>query len=459
MMRIRTLPFLLALCYGCSGDATLEADPPSIKADGASSTTLTFDADLSDGIEVYFETDRGHFLDESGYETQYLTRSIAGGSAEVQLFAGIYPGNVTVTAQAGSAQATAIVEFTALRPSGNTLTFECDVVNLGALRQPVPDLAVPCHLRMQDRGGTPIDPRGLRSGDYGFVAEAGMVLPGIQDDGYGNVHFLYTATGGQTEPADVEPIDGEPSRSGDVGGTRNPRDGLVTIVAWVRGEEGFHDINSNGLFEPGSGETFTDVGEPFLDVDDDGEFDAGDGDTTIDLDGDGRYTPPNGSWDEDQVIWTTFKILWTGPVHESSSTSRMEIQGCDHEIRFGQRCEVVTLVLDRNINPVAAVSTDYVTVTPGCYSCSSSDSTFYLTNTRGFGIDRQGQIEGNLFELPVLSMTLENINSYEESETFASSAAGQATPGPQTSDGGYPDPIPISLSGFEATLLGAPSGG
>ncbi len=456
-MRILAILLPWALLMGCSDDARLSADPNEIKADGTSSATITLHDDRADGSSIYFDTDLGHFLDEEGYETQSLTRSLSGGTASVELFSSIRPGTATVTATTDFGDSpTASVRFVPLRPSSRSLTFDCDSVNLGAFREPVPDLAVACHLRMQDRDGTPIDPRGLNSADFGFVAEAGLMSPEIFDDGYGNMYFLYRSQGGQTSPVDVDPVDGEPSRAGDVGGTRNPRDGLVTLVAWVRGEEGFHDINSNGMYEPSNGETFTDSGEPFLDVDDDGEFDPGAGDLTIDLDEDGRYTPPNGVWDEDTVIWTTFKLLWTGPPHESADTSRVELEGGGREIRAGDTRAIAVDLLDRNINPLAATDDNYINIYPGCYSCTvPSNYSFYLSNSRGFEIDADGRVRGNLFEPQRFSMTITNTNTYAETENFTISVTGEATPGPLTSDGGYPDNVPIALADFTATLLGS----
>ena len=55
--------------------------------------------------------------------------------------------------------------------------------------------------------------------------------------------------------------------------TYNPRDGWATILATVQGEEGFEDINGNGIYD--AGEKFTDTGEPFIDKNDDGCWNSG----------------------------------------------------------------------------------------------------------------------------------------------------------------------------------------
>lgn len=455
LMRFIACSLSLVALWGCGEDTYLDATDTQIKADGTSSTTITYHSDQDDGTSVYFQTDSGHFLD-AGYEVQTLTRSLAGGAVSVELYSSIYPGTATVLASTDyGGNASTTVEFVALRASGRALSFECDQVNIGALAQPVPDYAVHCHLSMQDRDGAVVDPRGLTPGEFGFSAEAGLIQPAVVDDGYGNVHFLYTARGGQNAPVDVTPIEGEPSRPGDTGGTRNPRDGLVTLVAWVRGEEGFHDINSNGLYEPSAGETFIDIGEPFVDVDDDGVFDPGSGDTYTDLDGDHRYTGPNGRWDEDAVIWATFKLLWTGTAHESSSTSRIEIQGGDRDIPSGATRMVTAALLDQNMNPVAALPENTITLYPGCSSCDYTTSyTFTMENTRGFGVDGSGQILGNLFEAPVYSLSITNTNTYEEPETFSITVTAWVTPAAWLSDGTVPSQQEFSLAALEARLLG-----
>jgi hypothetical protein len=345
-----------------------------------------------------------------------------------------------------------------MRPSGSTLSFECDAVNIGALRDPLPDLAVPCHLSLQDSAGAAIDPMGLEPGAYGFIAEAGSVDPQAVDD-YDDVYFLYSTAGGlAAAPVDVAPLDGEPSRPGDLGGTRNPRDGLVTIVAWVRGEEGYRDINLNGVYEPALGETFVDLGEPFVDVDDDGEFDPGAGDIWIDLDGDGRYTQPNGAWDGDTLIWTTFKMLWTGLAHQSPSTSRIELEG-GRDIPPSATREITVTVVDENLNPIAANGSggyNTVIIYPGCSSCTyPSDTDFELDATRGFTLDARGMVEGNIFRLAQYAVTVTNANTYAEPETFTITASGNATPAPLTSDGSMPVDVNFELQAYEARLLGS----
>jgi hypothetical protein len=89
---------------------------------------------------------------------------------------------------------------------------------------------------------------------------------------------------------------------------RNPRDGLVTIIAYVAGEEFFDDNNANGTYDVG--ERFIDQGEPFVDANDNNQWDPSE--VFIDTDNNGTYTPPNGKWDVNATIWTEARLLYTG---------------------------------------------------------------------------------------------------------------------------------------------------
>ncbi len=117
-------------------------------------------------------------------------------------------------------------------------------------------------------------------------------------------------------------------------GSVNPSDGYVTVVATVQGEESFSDANANGRYD--TGESFTDLGEPFIDKNDDGCRNSG---TTrncsgvvaastepfeefIDANGNGSYDGPNGVWDGPgcagagcqtvKTIWTSRQLAFTG---------------------------------------------------------------------------------------------------------------------------------------------------
>jgi hypothetical protein len=140
------------------------------------------------------------------------------------------------------------------------------------------------------------------------------------------------ALAGYPLPSDVPPVAGEPSVDiaadpcGTAGfgtaRTHNVRDGLVTIIALARGEEGFVDTNGNGVYDgpnapalagtpfATSGEPFVDLPEPFVDSNDNGVRDPGE--PFVDLNGNGAWDGPNGVWDANTTVWAETRVLYTG---------------------------------------------------------------------------------------------------------------------------------------------------
>jgi hypothetical protein len=120
----------------------------------------------------------------------------------------------------------------------------------------------------------------------------------------------YVRADGQL-PIDVPPFGGEFSLEYVNGcGTlvHNPRDGLVTVIAMANGEEGFVDLNGNGVYDPG--EPYIDMGEPYIDANDNGKWDPGE--YFFDYNRNGVYDGPNGRWDSDTVIWAETRLLFSG---------------------------------------------------------------------------------------------------------------------------------------------------
>ena len=174
-------------------------------------------------------------------------------------------------------------------------------------------MTVPCTLKMADRFGVII---GVET-PVSFMSEAGAISPvAISPASPATPDTLGHAVGylevyGSPLPTDVPPMPGEISAIGDFGcgpRTVNPRDGYVTVIAWVKGEEGFADLNRNGRYD--AGEPFVDQGEPYVDANDNGKWDPGE--WYLDVNGDGAYTGPNGKWDADTVIWTQTRVVYTG---------------------------------------------------------------------------------------------------------------------------------------------------
>jgi len=422
--RYVALGSLSSLCAAACGglEVSVHADPSAIPANGASSSQITVKSSAADGSTVELETDRGRFDPDPESGITSLSLTLDGGRATATFYSDTTPGAATVRAtvydeNGESKTASARVTLSAQQVVTNDVALDCTLVNVGALRVPAPQVAVPCTVEARDASGSTVDVTAL---DVTFMAEAGTVDPLPVLDENGNPAFAYR-TAGEGAPAETLPLEGEPSRPDDLGGPENnPRDGLVTILAMVAGAtEGFTDHNGNGLYEPELDETFDDVGEPLLDVDDDLEYSPAYGDRYFDADGNGEYTGPNGVRDTDVVAWTTFKILWSGGPHESRETTRLEPERASTSIPRGNRKRVDVWVLDENMNPVAALPGGYdqvsvVVESDGYYTVSPDVTDFPLLNERGFTVAPDGTIEGGVFAPTSFFLIVENTTPRDE---------------------------------------------
>ncbi len=262
------------------------------------------------------------------------------------------------------------------KPSGAHLSLDCDFHNVPALTHhdcaysnycSGLGLADICILKMADRHGIAIGVPTYAQ----FEAEAGAVPPSTVSIAYDQTRSAADQTNlghavGYLEscnsplPIDVAPLPGEPSASADWGcGVRtvNPRDGLVTMIAMVRGEEGFADVNLNGRYDPG--EPFIDEGEPYVDANDNGERDATE--WFLDLNGDGAYTGPNGVWNSDTVIWTQTRVLYTGyPVALGNGLFSHFDPAAPWEVKAGPPPTTAFYSFyftDENLNPLTSIAT------------------------------------------------------------------------------------------------------
>ncbi len=211
------------------------------------------------------------------------------------------------------------------KPSNNGFQLQCERVNIPAYVSATPpkQISVNCTVTLVDRYGNPVG----TGTSVGLKSEAGTVPSSIQtiafmpsganpNEGTGTFTFQ---TAGVFPAQDVPPLAAapgqypfpraaEPSRM-DSALTRNPRDSLVTIIAYVRGEEHFYDDNNNGVRD--ANERFIDQGEPFVDQNDNNQWDPGE--VYIDESpADGQWNPPNGQWDGNVTVWTITHILYTG---------------------------------------------------------------------------------------------------------------------------------------------------
>jgi len=253
------------------------------------------------------------------------------GLAFVNLYSGTAAGlvSIAVTASAGGATRSFTIQNVAIvgaKASGAHISLECTPKNIPALINnncsttfyAGPQSPISCTSYFADRFNNVLGKSLLAT----FASEAGAAGPpastaqydptkgGDQTSTLGFANDTIAITG-YGLPMDVDPVDTEPwALISDQCGQRyhNPRDGLVTIIVLAKGEEGFVDLNGNGVWDPG--EPFIDQGEPFVDANDNGVYDPGE--YFVDLNGNGVYDGPNGVWDADTTIWAETRVLYTG---------------------------------------------------------------------------------------------------------------------------------------------------
>lgn len=272
--------------------------------------------------------------------------------------------SVTATVIPGISASSPTIGVRGAKPANRGFSFQCPKVNLAAYRDTPPPLVIPatCTVILVDRNNNPVG----AGTTVQFLAEAGniqnsapttaFVPPLGTNEGRGTVMF---DTSGDFPAADVSPLTAlptqfpfprlaEPSRI-DGSLTRNPRDGLVTLIAYTDGEEWFSDSNSNGVRD--GTEQFIDQGEPLVDNNDDDVWNVGE--TYIDVDNNGAWTGPNGVWNGSTKIWTKTYLMYTDLVEPSTaiyspatfSVPRAATQLVDYFAR------------DRNLNIIEMTST------------------------------------------------------------------------------------------------------
>ncbi|MCB9526912.1 MAG: hypothetical protein H6703_01130 [Myxococcales bacterium] len=147
-----------------------------------------------------------------------------------------------------------------------------------------------------------------------FLTEAGLITQDAVADSDGVITIEHRT--GPPAPYNTTPLPYEAGAG--YGGTFNPRDGVVRLVAVTVGEKDFVDTNGNKFFDPGVDFVGPDqdFGEPFVDANDNGRYDYDELGGLIeefrDTDQDGAWTPPTYEWSGAAEIWTSTVVLWVG---------------------------------------------------------------------------------------------------------------------------------------------------
>jgi hypothetical protein len=179
-----------------------------------------------------------------------------------------------------------------------------------------------------------------------------------------------------------------------------PPSGIVTVMAYTRGEEAFLDNNGNGIFDAGDSILTDDLPEPFIDVrpqppDDaactlpapsplcNGGFDTGTPfERFVDTNNNGVWDsgpPPSGTlgqgthgaWDNNIFVFATFPVTFSGPL-VTPTLAGCSNPPCDPFTIPNGGSESFTInVHDDKLNPIVGGSTITVTSSAGTISGGS----------------------------------------------------------------------------------------
>lgn len=280
-----------------------------------------------EGVEVSFAVAAGSAAGCSVAPTRATTNMM--GVVRTTLSSGDSNGVATVNATVLGLPSASSQPFTINigRPSDERLQVTCDRKTLGALQTVQPprtDLTTICRANFSDRNGV----RPSNVVQVAWANESGQIdAMSVGMPGTGLATANFTTSGNL--PVATSPLVGEPSN-----GLKNPRDGFVSIIAAMSGEEQFWDGSGssngvlNGKWDPG--EWFVDLPEPFVDSNDNGVFDPGerfidtdrvDCTTGMNLQKNNQWDGPNGCWDSNTQIWATTHVVYAGGLAGGSQNS------------------------------------------------------------------------------------------------------------------------------------------
>lgn len=323
---------------GVTSVVALPPDPAVIRLSGSGSTTtstIVFElknitgAPVADGVAVQFS-----ILGASRGATIAPTSAVtANGTGRVQtlLSSGDQQESVVVVATVGAltAQSTPVA-ITGPLVNGAELAISCPHRGIAGFQGF--GLQNTCTVYAAD-----FNHAFVPNTTISLLTEAGAVPPllPIQDMNSSSADFEYQAS--CPFPKDVAPLPGEffeedagyydvcAPNSPVVHRTRNPRDGRVTIVAYVLGEQCYNDLMDSGHYDPGDYAAPCDTGDPFVDENDNGKWDPPCSSNPSDCDpmipegepyvdspgGDGGYHGPDGTWHGWTYIWVSTSVVWT----------------------------------------------------------------------------------------------------------------------------------------------------
>jgi hypothetical protein len=184
------------------------------------------------------------------------------------------------TLSASSATSDANGEVTTTLSSGTipTPVWVVATVHGTSLKSQSNTLTITTGLPTQDFFSLSVQTYNIEGWNYDDETSALMV---IASDRLGNpvpngtaINFI--TEGAQITPASCTTTGGTCTTTFKSAASR-PTDGRVTVLAYAIGEKSFVDANSNNSYDltPAPGETFYDLGDPYIDANENGQWDAG----------------------------------------------------------------------------------------------------------------------------------------------------------------------------------------
>lgn len=323
---------------------------------------------------------------DDGTPTTATGLTDANGLASVVLTAGKVAGSVTLTATVATSTGGAVSASTpTISIGGGTVSashfnIAADTLNLAGLAYS--GLTTDIQAYVADRFG---NFNILEGTTVSFYTEAGAIgaNSATDDTGLTSVTFRTQApipndvSLNSAETTLINSLNATYTFSGSLSpiptdGSVHPRDGHVRLLATVSGEETFTDANANGIYD--SGETFSDIGEPYVDANDSAAWNTGE--FYVDSNGNGLYDGPNAKWDGPgcsdsgceaaKIISTSLNLAFTGNLDYCA------IAPTTFAITNGSSANFTFVVGDVNLNGPTAGSQISVTASTGEVSGTSS---------------------------------------------------------------------------------------
>jgi Bacterial Ig-like domain (group 1) len=223
-----------------------------------------------------------------------------------------------------------------------------------------------------------------------FRNVAGRVTFGLQDvvtafvnDRFGNAVPEGTAVTFQSDFAslvDVGPTDAQGRASATLlSEGQSPPDGIVTLLAYTRGEKTFTDTNGNGVWDVG--EPVQPLPEPFFDENGNGIHDANE--PFIDVNGNGVWDAdqdPVGQFSNEVLVFDTTRVTF-------SAGTILTLEPNGFIIPDGGSQSFTVTLADGNNNPLVSGTTVNITITGGVTLLGPSTITIPDSQTFGATVD------------------------------------------------------------------------